>query len=148
MNPALDLIGLREFTLSAYAALNRAWTKERKLLDDATIELGVDLELYEADVIRGDRVMAVRLQDSTLIMLLDAFLEASPEPADLDSDSALNNLTRDEMLLVLASHQLSLLGWLIAQPDPGTTIEVVTKARLAIEVALLAGTGVGRYQPH
>jgi hypothetical protein len=88
------------------AAVQALWTKDHEVLDDAALELGVDLEIFAAE---GDLDVTRSYPLADVIALFQAWLKATNFPDwEPCCGSALDELTEQELYLALAQSLLDL----------------------------------------
>ena len=91
------------------------WKHDHELLEDAAIELSVDLEIFAAEL-DSDVSRQHLLADQ--VSLLRAWLEAQSYPDwEPGPESVLNDLTEEELYLALAKYQLDLSGMTAQGPS-------------------------------
>jgi hypothetical protein len=131
----------RNRLIQGVSELDRRWGYDAQRLKEAMIELGVDLELYEADLDKKSRVEQDAYDLSSPRGRFCQFINAMKLP-DLigEEDDALSGLSLDDLELVWLAIHAEALALLCAGTASGcqaTTVQIAMAAGKHIEMVLL-----------
>ena len=138
----MEIDDLHDRLIQGVAELNHRWTYDDQRLKDAVIELGVSLELYEADLNKESQAHQNAYYSASPREQFCQFIHAMDLPElKGEEDSALIGLTLTDLELVwLAIHAESLACFCAAQDSSDHSEEVLRSAiasALQIEMVLL-----------
>ena len=138
----MEIDDLHDRLILGLTELNHRWPYDDQRLKDAVIELGVSLELYEADLNKQSQVQQNAYYSASPREQFCQFIRAMDLPElRAEEDSELIGLSLSDLGLVWLAIHAESLAWFCAAQDSSDHPEEVLRSAIAsalqIEMALL-----------